>query len=502
MADIEKSDRIGSNVPTDIDNEPAKAIQLLRETAVEGTQVHETDHIRLRWKIDMTLMPLLCITYALQSIDKTTLGYAAVFGLSDDTHLVGTQYSWASALFYLGYLVWEYPTNLLLQRLPINLFMAGTVMIWGAILMCSGSVEDFSGLAALRFFLGMFEASINPGTMLIFSMYYKRSEQPLRMGIWIGSAGLGYVISGIASYGIGHIHSSLASWRLLFIIWGAITTAWGCILLFTLPGSPLTTKFLKEHERVLVVDRIKENGTGVENKHFKKDQFFEAMLDIKTWLLFLFAVTSNSPNGGLTSFQSLIIKGLGFSTLQTTLIQMPSGGIQLIACPIACFFASRYRNARLAIMLICLIPFLAGVIGLWTVPESRPYGRLVCLWISFTYTATWTLSMSVATANTAGHTKKITTNAFLLIGYCLGNFIGPFFFKASQSPTYDLGVGMMFFCIGIQVICLISLWVLFWYRNKKRRQETSGKTEDDEKFYEASFADSTDLQNRQFRYVY
>ena len=129
MADIEKSDRIGSNVPTDIDNEPAKAIQLLRETAVEGTQVHETDHIRLRWKIDMTLMPLLCITYALQSIDKTTLGYAAVFGLSDDTHLVGTQYSWASALFYLGYLVWEYPTNLLLQRLPINLFMAGTVRL-------------------------------------------------------------------------------------------------------------------------------------------------------------------------------------------------------------------------------------------------------------------------------------------------------------------------------------------------------------------------------------
>lgn len=80
------------------------------------------------------------------------------------------------------------------------------------------------------------------------------------------------------------------------------------------------------------------------------------------------------------------------------------------------YFASRYPNARLVVMLVCLIPFLAGTIGTWLVPQSIPYGRLVCLWISFSYTATWTLSMSVATANTAGHTKKVATNAMLLIG--------------------------------------------------------------------------------------
>lgn len=167
--------------------------------------------------------------------------------------------------------------------------------------MCHGAATNFAGEAATRFFLGVFEASINPGTMLLFSMYYERREQPLRMGIWIGSAGLGYVIAGIASFGIGHIKSSIASWRLLFIIWGSITTAWGIVLLFLLPGSPLTTKFLSENERTLAVNRVKENGTGIENRAFKWAQFREAMLDLKTWLLFLFAVTSNSPNGGLTS---------------------------------------------------------------------------------------------------------------------------------------------------------------------------------------------------------
>lgn len=121
------------------------------------------------------------------------------------------------------------------------------------------------------------------------------------MGIWVGSAGLGYVVAGIASFGIGHIGSSLASWRLIFLIWGAITTAWGVVLMCLLPGSPLTTRWLSEHERVVAVDRVKDNNTGIENREFKTRQFVEAMTDLKTWLLFLFAVASNSPNGGLTT---------------------------------------------------------------------------------------------------------------------------------------------------------------------------------------------------------
>jgi ACS family allantoate permease-like MFS transporter len=172
----------------------------------------------------------------LQSIDKTTLSYAAVFNLREETRLVGTEYSWLGSLFYLGYLFWKYPTSLMLQRFPVAKFMSATVIIWGIVLMCHAAANDFAGLAATRTFLGMFEASINPGTMVIFSMWYKRSEQPFRMGIWVGSAGLGYVLAGIASFGIGHIDGSMSSWRYMFLIWGAVTTLWGntvSVLLFT-----------------------------------------------------------------------------------------------------------------------------------------------------------------------------------------------------------------------------------------------------------------------------
>lgn len=77
--------------------------------------------------------------------------------------------------------------------------------------MCHAACHNFASLAAVRTFLGVFEASANPASMLIFSMWYKRSEQPLRFGIWVGSAGVAYVIAGISSFGIGHIHSSSLS---------------------------------------------------------------------------------------------------------------------------------------------------------------------------------------------------------------------------------------------------------------------------------------------------
>jgi ACS family allantoate permease-like MFS transporter len=335
--------------------------------------------------------------------------------------------------------------------------------------------------------------------MVMFSIWYTRMEQPLRLGIWIGCAGLGYVVAGITSFGIGHLHGALSSWRYTFLIWGCITIAWGVVVLIFLPDSPATAKFLSEDEKMGVIERVKANGTGLEDRTFKISQMWETLTDTKTWLLFIFAVASNAPNGGLSTFQGLIIRGLGFSKLQTTLIQMPSGAIQFFVCTGATFFASSYENARLLTMFVCLMPTLTGVIGMWTLPTSVPWGRMVCLWITFTYTATWTLSMSVVTANTAGATKKSTSAAMLLIGYCLGNFIGPFFFRKPQAPRYELGVGMMLTCIGIQLLSIVSLYLLFVARNRKRAAENALSPEHIAEGQMRGLSDETDLRNPNFK---
>lgn len=104
--------------------------------------------------------------------------------------------------------------------------------------------------------------------------------------------------------------------------------------------------------------------------------------------------------------------------------------------------------------------------------------------------------MSVATANTAGHTKKFTANAMLLIGYCLGNSVVPFFFKANQAPSYDLGVGMMFFCVGVQVLCISGIWLLLWKRDAASKQLRRAENATHGK--ELGLQDVTDLKNPYF----
>lgn len=128
-----KSSKDGQMDTKTLDDEPSKAVlDLVHEAEAEHND--QAVSRAILWKIDLRLLPLLCITYALQSIDKTTLGYASVFDLKEDLNLTGNEYSWLGGIFYLGYLLWEFPTNLMLQRLPINYFMSITV--------CLGSTCD------------------------------------------------------------------------------------------------------------------------------------------------------------------------------------------------------------------------------------------------------------------------------------------------------------------------------------------------------------------------
>ncbi|CAI0655748.1 unnamed protein product, partial [Colletotrichum noveboracense] len=205
-------------------------------------------------KIDLIVLPLLAGTYVLQYIDKQALSYAAVFDLFTSTSVTQTQYSWFASIFYLAYLVAEYPWVYLAQKTQMGKVVAGCVLSWGSVLMITAACSNFPGLAACRFFLGVFEAPITTCFMMMVSMWYVRSEQPFRAGIFYCCNGVGSMLGGILSYGIGQI-DSFPVWKAVFLICGGITVLWGILLLFCLPDSILTAKRFSLEERALLVGR-------------------------------------------------------------------------------------------------------------------------------------------------------------------------------------------------------------------------------------------------------
>lgn len=108
------------------------------------------------------------------------------------------------------------------------------------------------------------------------------------------------------------------------------------------------------------------------------------------------------------------------------------------------------------------------------------------------------LVLSLAVGNTAGHTKKVVTNAFLFLGYCVGNIAGPFFYKASQSPTYELGIWSMIFCHLSEFAIVLGFRFFLAWENKKRERVYGEQVDADA----TAFGDLTDWENTNFRYVY
>lgn len=178
--------------------------------------------------------------------------------------------------------------------------------------------------------------------------------------------------------------TALAPWRLLFLLVGLITLAWSFVLFWLLPASPTSAWWLTLRQRVIATRRMAGNHTGMENKTFKLHQVSEALMDPKTWLYFLINLVLNIPNGGLTTFNSIIVASLGFTIEQTTLLGIPTGVFSWISSLLFGYIAVKTRQRSYSAMLSCLIPFL-GTILLFKIPRSNIGGSLAALYLVYFY---------------------------------------------------------------------------------------------------------------------
>ncbi|KAK9848265.1 hypothetical protein MYU51_016839 [Penicillium brevicompactum] len=440
---------------------------------------------RLVWKIDLMVLPIMLFAYMMAFLDKQTLNYAALMGIREDLHLVGTQYNWSSSIFYFGYLVFS--------------------ILWSIVLACHAATTNFAGLMVVRFFLGCTEASLSPGFTLITSLWYRTSEQPLRHGIWFCGNSLSLIFGNLIAVGILQIDDRLKAWQWLFIIFGIITLLWGVVMLFRLPDSPATASFLTDEEKFIAAERLKANQTGFKNSNIDKSQIKEAFIDVKTWLLALLILAANIPNGGFTTFNGLVLQGFGFSTFHTLLLGMPGGVIVFIFVLLSGIISSKIANTRCLVMVGCnVISIVGSALVYATGSVGSRYAGLLLMGI---YSAAMPISMAMISSNIGGFTKKATVSAIYFIMYCAGNIIGPQLFFEEEAPKYQSGFLAIIICL---VVCVIDGFALLFFlrwtnarREKGRVADTA--TERGEKQNSASQAhllDTTDLKNGEFRYVY
>jgi hypothetical protein len=141
-----------------------KAAELL--AANDRIVLTSEDNKRVLRKIDLVILPILLSVYFLQSLDKTTLSYASVFGLIKDAKLDpnSQQYSWLGSIVYIAQLVMQPLIAFFLVKFPTGKFIGIMVFTWGIILCGMAGANNFASLMATRFLLGAFEAAVGKST--------------------------------------------------------------------------------------------------------------------------------------------------------------------------------------------------------------------------------------------------------------------------------------------------------------------------------------------------
>ncbi|ORY68537.1 allantoate permease [Pseudomassariella vexata] len=460
------------------------------------TVMTEIDEKKLVRKIDFRIVPLMWACYSLQYLDKTLINYANVMGLQDDTSITGDQFSHLALVFYVTYLAFEFPTGYLMQRLPTSKYLGANVILWGLMVTLTSAAKNWAALVTLRVLLGCFEAAVAPALILITSMWYKKSEQPARVSFWYVGTGTGSIIGALASFGFQHYEGErFTSWQIIFLLFGLITIVVGTLVVVFMPDSPMTSKLTRE-ERKFAIERVRENQTGIENKHFKMYQVVECFRDPQTWLLSLITICSNVPNGAVSSYQATIIKGFGYTSKETALLSIPSGVVACISVLSAGLVVAKF-NMRGPVIIATLL--IGGVLGgslLAFLPHDNKGGLLAGNYLTNVIGSSLLILYSLAAANYAGHTKKVTMNAIVLISFCLGNIIGPLTFRDVDKPDYLPAKITIVVSAAVSVASTGLLMAYYSWENKRRDSIYSGIGHKEN----SEFLDLTDRENKEFRY--
>lgn len=276
----------------------------------------------------------------------------------------------------------------------------------------------------------------------------------------------------------------------------------GIASLFLLPDSPMEARFLTEGEKIAAIEHVRVNMTGVKNKEFKPYQLSELLFkDKQTWALFFITLLAMIDNGAVSNFSSIIISTFGFSTKQTTIIQMPSGAVSIVAIFFATYFIGSFGQ-RCYMITVVTLPSILGAGLLLGLDNSHRIGKLFGVYLLNSCPAMLPIIYTWNSANTSGYTKRTMRNGLTLVAFCVGNLIGPQMFPAGDSPDFDgAKIALIVVMAALCVLALILRQMVIRDNRKRDREEANHPTSDSSGV-DYEFGDLTDMENRRFRYIY
>ncbi|GLB38315.1 putative MFS general substrate transporter [Lyophyllum shimeji] len=421
-------------------------------------------------KVDLHLIPTLTLLYLLSFLDRSNIGNAKIVGLAADLHVSPPEYNAALALYFVAYVLFEVPANIILKRFNPQIWLPTLTLTWGIASICQGLITNKAGLFGIRFLLGVTEAGLFPGVIYVFSVYYRRQERSWRVAIFFGGAALAGAFGGILAYAIGKMEGigGRKGWEWIFILEGVLTVAASLAGYFLVPTWSYEAKFLTEAERARLRVRLKADSDAGEKEQFDWCYVRQAFTDHLVWgyavLFHGFAFVLYS----LSLFLPTIIADLGFQSWQAQLLTVPPNALAAMSIWAAVWLSSRL-NLR--------APFIVGsagiaIIGYIALLTTRTAGAQyvgVHLAAAGVYTGN-ALLLSWPGENVSGQTKRAVAVAMQITIGDIGAIAGVLIYRPNLSANrfrtpHIIAIGYLVFAV------IVATYLATWMRTENQRRD-------------------------------
>jgi ACS family tartrate transporter-like MFS transporter len=402
--------------------------------------------------INWRLIPLLFFCYVIAYVDRINLGFAKlhlreVLGVNEA--VFGAVYGLGAGLFFIGYFLFEVPSNLMMQRIGARIWIARIMIVWGLVSMAMMFIKTVPMFYAMRFLLGAAEAGFFPGVILYLTYWYPAKERARTIALFAtGGVVAGIVGSPVSGAILGlDGRGGLAGWQWLFLLEALPAVIMGIVLLFVLPNGPERVAWLSVPQKTWLRTRLAaEAGATRAHEH----RFMHVITNGRVWVLCLLYFLMNIGSYGYELWLPSIIKS--FSGKSDAIVGWINAVPYVIAA-IIMLLVGRYSDRTGERRRVVAAAAISSAVGFGlSAYFTNPYLALASLALAFagiksTIGPFWALTTAFLSGPAAAGGIALINS----VGN-LGGFAGPYVVGMTKDRTGSNLLALLF--LGTALLCM------------------------------------------------
>jgi D-galactonate transporter len=406
----------------------------LGASVVAGDDIKKVAYRKLFWRI----VPFLMLCYVVAYLDRVNVGFAKL-QMSHDLGFSETVYGLGAGIFFLGYFLFEVPSNVILHRVGARIWIARIMVTWGVISGAFMFVNSAPMFYVLRFLLGVAEAGFYPGIILYLTYWYPSHRRAKIIAVFMSAIPISGIFGNPLSGWIMdafHGSSGLAGWQWMFLIEAVPATALGAAVFFYLDNGIRDAKWLSESEKRALEQEIAQEQRSQETNHSVAAVFCDKRIWLMSFIYFCFVMGQYA----LTFWMPTLVKATGVTgNFKIGLISAIPFLTAVVAMNLFGRSADHHRERRWHLV----IPALMGAVG-FVVAASASDTTIAIIFLSIAAAGAITcapLFWSLPTAFLAGTGAAAGIALINSIGNLAG-FVSPYLVGILKDLTGSTEVGM------------------------------------------------------------